>query len=226
MPRDGAGVLRGPARGGPAQRRLHLRQGGQGGAARHRQRLHGRLPDAHGQRRMAPDHTDGPRQNALLRGHVYPQGGEVRSAGPRRYYPEGERAMEDAAGRIARLGRAARGASPPFDGACGPDRPFGRDAGRGLRGPRGPLRRDKRRLRACPQVSHPAQHDLPPAPLEAQRRRPRPRDGGKDAQGDATGRRIRPRGVRVSPVFDGRGWLVPHFEKMLYDQAMLQHGLP
>ena len=39
--------------------------------------------------------------------------------------------------------------------------------------------------------------------------------------GDGPRRHLRPAGRRLRPVLRGRRWVVPHFEKMLYDNALL-----
>jgi uncharacterized protein YyaL (SSP411 family) len=46
-------------------------------------------------------------------------------------------------------------------------------------------------------------------------------DGARDAAGDGDGRHARPRGRRLPSLLGRRRWRVPHFEKMLYDQAQL-----
>ena len=45
--------------------------------------------------------------------------------------------------------------------------------------------------------------------------------GAADARRDGRRRHVRPRRRRLPPLLGGRRWLVPHFEKMLYDNALL-----
>ena len=49
---------------------------------------------------------------------------------------------------------------------------------------------------------------------------------GHDLRGDGPGRHLRPAGRRVRPVQRRPGWVVPHFEKMLYDNALLWASMP
>ena len=53
------------------------------------------------------------------------------------------------------------------------------------------------------------------------RRRARPADGDRTLDGMAAGRDLRPDRRRLRPLLHRRAWLVPHFEKMLYDNALL-----
>ena len=46
-------------------------------------------------------------------------------------------------------------------------------------------------------------------------------DGDADADADDPGRHLRPPGGGLPSLHGGRNWLVPHFEKMLYDNALL-----
>ena len=46
-------------------------------------------------------------------------------------------------------------------------------------------------------------------------------DGGAHAREDGGRRHVRPARRRLPPLLDRRRWLVPHFEKMLYDNALL-----
>jgi uncharacterized protein YyaL (SSP411 family) len=59
------------------------------------------------------------------------------------------------------------------------------------------------------------------ARARADRPAPRARHGAAHAARDGARRHARPHRRRLSSLFGRRGWRVPHFEKMLYDQAQL-----
>ena len=50
------------------------------------------------------------------------------------------------------------------------------------------------------------------------------RMAGADVRGDGPRRHLRPARRRVRPLLRRRDWVVPHFEKMLYDNALLLRG--
>ena len=76
------------------------------------------------------------------------------------------------------------------------------------------LRPRPRRLRRRAQVPARLRARVPAAPR-------RDRDDRPHAARDGLGRHVRPGRRRLRPLLGRRDWLVPHFEKMLYDNALL-----
>ena len=88
VPRDGAGVLRGPADRGADERALRLHQGRPRGAPGRRRDLHGRRPGDDRARRVAAERVPDARRGPVLRRHLLPAraapGDAVVAAGDRR----------------------------------------------------------------------------------------------------------------------------------------------
>ena len=129
-----------------------------------------------------------------------------------------------------RAGRRHRTAHPtarrphrrrPRHGTARPRPRSDRAVRRGTAELAGSLRRDLGRLRAAPKFP---QAQLVELCLRHHRRTGEPASlamADDDAGGDGRRRDLRPRGRRLRPVLDRRHVDVPHFEKMLYDQAAL-----
>ncbi|EWM65881.1 LOW QUALITY PROTEIN: hypothetical protein MCBG_03014, partial [Micromonospora sp. M42] len=83
------------------------------------------------------------------------------------------------------------------------------------------VRRDERRFRRRAEV--PAAHEpaLPAPAPPAHRLGAQPGDRPAHLRGDGPWRPQRPASRWVRPLLGGRHWTVPHFEKMLYDNALL-----
>ena len=99
VPRDGAGVVRGPRDRRAHERALRLDQGRPGRAPRPRRDLHGRRPGDDRERRVAAHGLPHARRGALLRRHLLPERAAPRDAG----VPRG------AGGGRRRLGAPPRG---------------------------------------------------------------------------------------------------------------------
>ena len=205
VPRHGARILRGRRSGRAHERNLRFGEGGQGGAPRHRQRLHDRLPHALGGKlRVAPQCGHDPGGRAVFRGDLHTEGEPLRKGRDGRARSENTRAL----GREKGGGREFR----PPDNRGGA--PRGRHSGRGRT--RRPGRKDprarlrlfslhfrprRRRVRTGSQVSHSAQPHVPHETPREDRKDGVPRHGGKNPRGHGKGRSVRPRGLRFSQVF-------------------------
>ena len=93
-------------RGRAPQRGLRLRQGRPRGAAGHRRDLHERLPDDDGERRLASHHHHDARPAPLFRGHLYPEGEPMGTAGAHRTDPPAQKHL----GNTSRRSGECRGA--------------------------------------------------------------------------------------------------------------------
>ena len=181
------------------------------------------------QRRLADERVPHAGRRALLRRHLLPRQGPLRDAvvhrGPDARSPTlwetgrgdvleagagpagraGSRSIAPRAGPAARARSRPRRSTPPLRSAV----PSAFDAAHGGWGgaPKFPqptvlefvLRRylgDRRRRGCCAMVD-------------------------ADARRDGARRHLRPARRRLPPLLDRREWLVPHFEKMLYDNAQL-----
>ena len=110
-----------------------------------------------------------------------------------------------------RSGRVGSGERPSRD----PDR-----CDRGAASALGAVRRVPRRLRRRAEVSPaPLISSSCCAPSADRRRRGARRSRTATLDGDGARRNVRPARRRLSPLLHRRAWLVPHFEKMLYDNA-------
>ncbi len=198
VPRDGAGVVRGPRHGRPHERQLRVREGGPGGAARRRRDLHGGVPVDDRGGRLAAERLPHPRAGALPRRHLLPAGAAARHAD----------LAAGARGGRGGLGHAARGHPRPQRGGgrgaqgSGPADPLERAASpAAARRRRGSDRRHLRprvgRVRRRAQVP-PAAGDraAPPARRARDVARDPPRDGRR---GD-----LRPGGRRLRPLLRRR----------------------
>ena len=139
VPRDGARVLRGRGDGGGHEPPVRQRQGGPRGAARPRQGLPARAPDADAARRRLAAH-DVPRArrpHAVLRRHLLPEAGRATACRPSRTCSSaspGSTANERAERRVARTRRCAACSTS----SCRRPRPTGaRDHARADRRARG-----------------------------------------------------------------------------------------
>ena len=89
------------------------------------------------------------------------------------------------------------------------------------------VRPGQRRLRRRAEVPPADGARLPAAPCtRALGDPPRAGDGRTDAGQDGARRHLRPARRRLPPLRRRAVWLVPHFEKMLYDNAQLAQHLP
>ncbi len=244
VPRDGPRVVRGPGHRRRAQRGVRLGQGRPRGAARRRRRLHGGGAGPHRLGRMADERLPHPRPPAVLRRHLLPPRDRARHH--RRSAPC-SRALRDAwdnrrdevdqqADELCRA-MAARtrlpGAAPAGSAPAPPAAPGG-----------GPDLLDRAAddlasrfdpawggFGRAPKFPQPASVDLrPPAT-------PWATGAGRGANARARWPTATLDAMAAGGIHDHLGggfarystddrWLVPHFEKMLYDQAGAAPGLP
>ena len=223
VPRHGARVVRGSGGRRADERGLRLHQGRPRGAAGHRPDLHDRLPDDDRQRRLAADHRHDPRPQALLRRDLLPEGEPVRAA------------------RDGRAGPARRSGSGRPN-ATGWSNRRGRSPGTSRPPPAATAAAECRRTLATarPSTSSPAASTPSTAASATARSSPRRTTCLfllQHWRGPASRRRSTMvektlDAMRRGGIYDQLGfgfhrystddaWLVPHFEKMLYDQALL-----
>ena len=100
-----------------------------------------------------------------------------------------------------------------------------RDSCRGLRAARPVLRCPKRRIRWSPKVSAASRARVLAAAGQARRRPARSNHGAADARPHGRRRYLRPVGGGFHRYAVDAIWLVPHFEKMLYDNAQLASSI-
>ena len=198
------------------ERALRQRQGRPRGAARRRRRLHGRRRRAHRPGRLAAHRVPHAGRRAVLRRHVLPARAAPRAA----VVPAG------AARRRRRLPRAPGGRRRAGRGARRGLAPVGARPSR--RASRSPRRCSPRPSAACSRSSTRA------TAASGTRRSSRPRSVLEFLlrRGALEPVRLTLDGMAAGGMYDlvGGGfhrysvdaqWLVPHFEKMLYDNALL-----
>ncbi len=212
-----------PAGRGADERGLRQHQGRPRGAARHRPGLHDRLPDADRRRRLAADHHHDPRQAAVLRRHLLPAREPLRPHRDARPRAPGRQAVAD---------RARQASAAPPSRSSTPSTKTRRPVIGGQHRPRA--------RSTAPSASSAAATTRPTAASARRPSSPRPTTSSSCpllAAGRATHRRWRwcrhtLEQMRLGGIYDQVGfgfhrystdaeWLVPHFEKMLYDQALL-----
>ena len=216
VPRDGARELRGRGDRAADERALRLHQGRPRGAPRRRRHLHGRDAGDDRRRRLAAERLPHPRRRAVLVRHLLP----ARAA-------PGHAELAQRADRDRRgVGRAARG--DPRAGRRDRRAPARRGGAEAAGGGGRPRLARRRRAPGC------ASSTTPSTAASAARRssRPPPRSSSCSGRGERemalhTLRRMASGGMydQVGGGFArysvDRVWLVPHFEKMLYDNALL-----
>ena len=216
VPRDGARVVRGRGDGARDERAVRLREGRPRGTPGPRLGLHGRGRRADRQRRLADDGVPDARRRAVLRRHVLPAGAAPRAAG----VPAGAARGVGSVGDPQRRGAAARARTSPSTSVrahCSPP-------------PTDPL---------TPELLDAAQENLravfdptwggfgrapkfPPAPvLEFLLRRGEEEMTRRTLDAMAAGGMHDLVGGGFHRYSVDARWLVPHFEKMLYDNALL-----
>ena len=229
VPRDGPRVVRGPRDGGAAQRARGRDQGGPGGAARRRRGLHDRDPGHDRAGRLADDRVHDAGQGAVLLRHLLSQG-LLPAAGPERLaglaHPARRRDRPGQAGR--RRPSRERGGHRPRAACC--RRPV--LGGRADRGSARPRTRRCRRSTATTTRSTAGfggAPKFPPSMVLEFLLRHHQRTGSAAALRMAEGTcEAMARGGMYDQLGGGfarysvdAGWVVPHFEKMLYDNALL-----
>ena len=218
VPRDGARVVRGRSDGAADERAVRERQGRPRGAPRRRRGLHGGGRCAHRPGRLADDRlpharrasrSSAARTTRPSRGTACRRSASCWSRSPRRTAERREDVAQNAAALVERRLRRARRLA------------VARAADGGARRRRG--RRRSRRSRRAPGAASGARRS-------SRRRR---RSSCCCARGRArAGDRATLDGMAAGGMYDlvGGGfhrysvdeqWLVPHFEKMLYDNALL-----
>ena len=198
---------------------VRQRQGRPRGAARRRRRLHGRRAGDDRARRLADDGVPDPRRRPVLRRHVLPEAQLPAADGGHRPTPGRNRART----RSPRTRRPARGHLPHGPAAARPTScrapttstapcrrwppTFDARVGRLRRGAEVPVDDEPR-----PRAGRVPAHRRRRAPARSSRRRStRWRRAGCTTTS----------AVGFARYSVDREWLVPHFEKMLYDQALL-----
>ena len=222
VPRDGARVVRGRGDRGVPQRALRERQGRPRGTSRRRRGLHAGDDRDDRPRRLADDLRARPRGRAVLRRHLLPRPAAARAA----RVPAGAPGARQAWTLPPRGGAAGR--RPASATTCAaPSCPPGRS--RSTRGAR------RRPLPHSPGSSTPPTAGSAPRPSSRRRwcssscsgtpaagpAATRRRDARPHAGRDGPRRHLRPARRRLRALQVDRGWVVPHFEKMLYDNAQL-----
>src|SRR5664280_1061073 len=209
VPRDGARVLRGLVGGRDHERRLRQRQGRPGGAAGRRRGLHGGVAGDARPGRLADDRVPDPGRGAVLLRHVLPAAAPARHAV---VHP-------GSAGDLRHLAAAPRRTA---GGRRGPRAAAVRARSGGARG----WRADRR---AAGRGGFGGAPKFPPSMCLEFLLRTHARTGDPVAlhmvEGTATA-------MARGGIYDQLGggfarysvdasWVVPHFEKMLYDNALL-----
>ena len=218
VPRHGARVLRGPRGRPPDERALRLREGRPRGAARRRRHLHG--GGAGDDRATAAGRSTSSARPTRCRsspGTYFPPdaapGHAGLAAGAR-----GDRRRVARRGATRSASRATRSPSAWAAPRCSSPRASrlpGRRPRRGRREPARPVRLDPGRLRRRAEVPAVLGAALPARRTASARCRCR-RCGRWRAAASTT------RSAAASPATPStRTWTVPHFEKMLYDNALL-----
>ena len=219
VPRDGARELRGRRDRGADERAVRLHQGRPRGAPRRRRDLHGGLPADERPGRLAAERVPDPgAADAVLRRHLLPAG---------------------AAARDAELADGARGDRRRLGGAARADRRAGRSRSRDALGASARLEPSAEPLtrRGCwstrSRLLRAALRRASTAAGAARRSSRRPGDRVPARPWRARAWRSRPCARwRSGGIYDQVGggfaryavdatWTVPHFEKMLYDNALL-----
>ena len=227
VPRDGARVVREHIGGRRAERALHSREGRSRGAARRRSRLHDLRAGDHGRRRLADERLAHAVARAVLRRHVFPARRALGPAGLRRG------AADDRA-RVGRRPPAGREVGGGARRRLAPRQRRPRDDDR--LAPPWPARMRSRsvsassRWRSTPGAAGSATQPKFPRPSELLfLLREHARTGDTDARDMVL---LTLRAMALGGMRDQIGggfhrysvdgdWRVPHFEKMLYDQAQL-----
>ena len=215
VPCDGARVVRGSGHRGADERAVRLHQGRPRGAARPRRDLPRRRGRDDRPGRLAADGVPHSRRRAVPRWHVLPARGAARAA----RVHGGSRLGLGSLPRAARRRRPARAGDRRGARAGGLSGAVVRAADRvdrvhGDQAPRRAARPGVGRVRAGAEV---------PARLGA-RAALAPRRGrarGEDARRDGGRRQSDLVGGGFHRYSVDERWLVPHFEKMLYDNALL-----
>ena len=181
------------------QRRLRLDQGGPGGAARRRRRLHDRHPGDDRPGRLADDGLRHPGRHPVLLRHLLPAG-QLRPAARSRSPPPGGTSGRPCCSRAPRWSR--RSAAPRPSAARPPRSPPSCSTPPPTSSPG--VRPDERRLRRRAEV--PAAHEpaLPAAPPPAHRLGAGPGDRPAHLRGDGPGRHLRPARRRLRPLLGRR----------------------
>ena len=122
VPRDGAGVLRGPGHGGADERGVRMREGRPRGASRRGRPLHGGACRHDGPGRVAAERVPDPRAAAVLRGHLLPPRAPQGMPAWRRCW---RRSRRPGASDREQIGEAARAAAPSTSRATPATRPDG-----------------------------------------------------------------------------------------------------
>ncbi len=214
------------------ERAVRQREGRPRGAARRRRDLHGGGPGHDRPGRLADDRVPHPRRPPVLRRHLLPQAGPGRHAGVPRAAaahrrrcgapgattsPSRPPSSPSAIGRTAQLDRRRRPARAPTCSTARCDELVAAVRPRRWGG-----------FGRAPKFPQAMSLDLLLRALRAAPARPTPLGDGRPPSLDA---------MAAGGIYDHLGggfarysvderWLVPHFEKMLYDQALLAPRLP
>ena len=196
--------------------RLRLHQGGPRGAARHRRRLHERHRRAHRAGRLAHDVLPDARRPTVFLWHLLPQScfsaasfGGIRTWRDRR--DEVEQTSDQIAAELRSMTRTARG-GPPVDPALLRPR---RRRGVARRGHRA------RRIRRRAEIPTVGVARGAAAALGAHRLAAGAGRGPPSGAAMARGGMYDQLAGGFARYSVDNAWVVPHFEKMLYDNALL-----
>lgn len=219
---DGARVLRGRGDRRLPQRPLRQHQGRPRGAARRRCRLYGGRAGRHRAGWVADDRVSHAGRRALLLRYLFSARAPARDAVLPAGAGGGAWCVDRPAGRGRRGGGEDR-AGPRRAGDLVRRRAGARRGGAGGGAARADagVRPATRRVRWGAEV--PAVHGrgVPAAPSRPDRGRGRLADGDGHMRADGAWRDLRPAGGGFARYSVDREWVVPHFEKMLYDNALL-----
>ena len=219
VPRDGARVLRGPAGRRADERALRLHQGRPRGAPGRRRDLHGRGAGAHRPRRLAAQRLPHAGRRAVLRRHLLPARAAPRACRRgRRSSSRVAEAFHDAARRGRRHGASGSSRAWP--------------APRASSRRRASSTRTTLRAGASPRCARATTGSTAASRRARRSSRPRPRSSSCSPAASARWRCTRcgrwpaaactTRSAAASPATRStRAWVIPHFEKMLYDNALL-----
>ena len=224
VPRDGARVVRGPRDRRADERAVRQREGRPRGTTRRRRGLHAGGAGAHRSRRLAHERVVHAGRPSLLRRHLLPERGSARDAVVR----HGVRGRRGGVARAARRGARARG--PQLTEAIDEQVMRPRRAGR------------PRRPNCCARPTTTSSPQFEPnyggfgrapkfpqamtleflcAPTTATRRRQTLEMITTTLDAMAAGGMYDQIGGGFARYSTDDYWLVPHFEKMLYDNALL-----
>ena len=216
VPRDGARVLRGPRHRRLHERALRQRQGRPRGAPRRRRPLHGGGAGDDRPRRLADDRLPRPRGRALLRRHLLPARRGPRDAelpdgdgsGGRRLRRKRDELRERAPQTRARLGAIGQ-VEPP------PESPDGRLLDEAVGALRAGADLERGGFGGAPKFPPASALELLCSPAA------RARSSRQTLDAMLAGGIYDQVGGGFSRYSVDADWLVPHFEKMLYDNALL-----